>query len=34
MGQVQWTDDMSVGVGLIDEQHKMLTGHLNNLTHC
>ena len=31
MNEVQWTDDMSIGVGLIDEQHKMLIQHLNNL---
>ena len=31
MKEVQWTDDLSVGVGLIDEQHKMLIQHLNNL---
>jgi len=27
-----WTDDLSVGVELIDEQHKQLIEHLNNLT--
>ena len=32
MREVKWTDDLSVGVKLIDEQHKMLIRHLNNLT--
>lgn len=32
MNEVKWTDDLSVGVGLIDEQHKALIGHLNDLT--
>jgi hemerythrin len=32
MKEVQWTDDLSVGIGVIDEQHKMLIQHLNNLT--
>ena len=31
MKEMQWTDDLSVGVGLIDEQHKMLIDHLSNL---
>ena len=31
MNEVKWTDDLSVGVELIDEQHKMLIEHLNNL---
>ena len=31
MKEIQWTDELSVGVGLIDEQHKMLIQHLNNL---
>ena len=32
MNEVKWTDDLSVGVELIDDQHKMLIEHLNNLT--
>lgn len=32
MNEVAWTDDLSVGVELIDEQHKKLIEHLNNLT--
>jgi hemerythrin len=32
MKEMQWTDDLSVGVGLVDEQHKMLIQHLNELT--
>lgn len=32
MGKVEWTADLSVGIGVIDEQHKMLIEHLNNLT--
>ncbi|VGO14608.1 Bacteriohemerythrin [Pontiella desulfatans] len=32
MNEVKWTDDLSVGVGLIDDQHKELIQHLNNLT--
>ena len=31
MKEVVWTDDLSVNVGLIDKQHKMLIQHLNNL---
>ena len=31
MEEVKWTDDLSVGVELIDQQHKMLIQHLNNL---
>ncbi len=31
MKEVQWTDNMSVGIELIDKQHKMLIQHLNNL---
>lgn len=31
MEMVQWTDDLSVGVDLIDEQHKMLVKRLNDL---
>jgi hemerythrin len=31
MKEVKWTDAMSVGVELIDEQHKMLIQHLNKL---
>lgn len=32
MKEVKWTDDLSVGVELIDVQHKMLIQHLNNLS--
>jgi hemerythrin len=32
MKDIKWTDDLSVGVGLIDDQHKMLIQHLNNLS--
>ena len=31
MKEVQWKDSMSVGIELIDKQHKMLIQHLNNL---
>lgn len=31
MNEVKWTDDLSVGVELIDDQHKVLIRHLNNL---
>ena len=31
MNEIKWTNDLSVGVELIDEQHKMLIQHLNNL---
>jgi len=30
MAAVTWTNDLSVGVGVIDEQHKMLVTHLND----
>ncbi len=30
--QVEWTDDLSVGVELIDDQHKMLIQHLAKVT--
>lgn len=29
MKQLQWTDSLSVGVGVIDEQHRELIRHLN-----
>jgi hemerythrin len=32
MKEVEWTDDLSIGVEVIDEQHKTLIQHLNNLT--
>ena len=32
MKEVKWTEDLSVGNKVIDEQHKMLIVHLNNLT--
>lgn len=31
MKDVQWSNEISVGVELIDEQHKMWIQHLNNL---
>jgi hemerythrin-like metal-binding protein len=31
MKEVQWSNDLSVGIGLIDKQHQMLIEHLNNL---
>jgi hemerythrin len=31
MKEVKWTDDLSVGVQLIDDQHKMWIQHLNSL---
>lgn len=30
MNEVKWTDDLSVSVELIDDQHKMLIKHINN----
>lgn len=30
MNEVKWTDDLSVNVELIDDQHKMLIKYLNN----
>ena len=30
---VQWTDSLSTGISLIDEQHKMLLNYINNLYH-
>lgn len=32
MKKITWTDDLSVGVGLIDEQHKMLIRRLNDMS--
>lgn len=32
MTEVKWASNLSVGVELIDEQHKMLIEHLNNLS--
>ena len=32
MEKIQWSNDLSVGVDLIDEQHKMLIDRLNNLS--
>lgn len=32
MKEVMWTDELSVGDAIIDDQHKMLIEHLNNLT--
>lgn len=31
MKEIEWTKDLSVGVEVIDDQHKMLIQHLNNL---
>lgn len=31
MKEIVWTDNLAVGVGLIDEQHKLLIKHLNDL---
>jgi len=31
MNELKWTDDLSVGVELIDDQHKQLIEHINNL---
>ena len=30
MSAVEWTSDLSIGVDVIDEQHKMLVKHLND----
>ena len=32
MKEITWTSDLSVGIELIDEQHKMLIKHLNDLS--
>ena len=32
MAEIEWTEDLSVGVELIDTQHKMLIERLNNLS--
>ncbi len=32
MKEITWTNDLSVGIELIDEQHKMLIKHLNDLS--
>jgi hemerythrin len=31
MAKVQWADDLSIGIDVIDEQHKMLIQHLNDV---
>ena len=31
MAKIEWTQDLSVGINLIDEQHKMLFQRLNDL---
>ena len=31
MGKIEWTDDLSVGVPLIDEQHQSLIARLNDV---
>jgi len=30
MKEIEWTNNLSVGAGVIDEQHKLLIKHLNN----
>jgi hemerythrin-like metal-binding protein len=32
MKEIRWTSDLSVGIELIDRQHKMLIKHLNDLS--
>ena len=32
MNEVKWTADLATGIELIDEQHKQLIEHLNNLS--
>ena len=32
MKRVEWSDDLSVGIELIDEQHKTWIGHLNDVS--
>jgi hemerythrin len=32
MGNVEWTDDLSIGIPLIDEQHKSLIRRLNDVS--
>jgi hemerythrin len=32
MKEITWTKDLAVGIELIDEQHKMLIKHLNDLS--
>ena len=32
MKEITWTSDLSVGIELIDGQHKMLIKHLNDLS--
>lgn len=32
MEKIRWSDNLSVGVELIDEQHKMLIQRLNDMT--
>ena len=32
MKEIKWMSDLSVGIELIDEQHKMLIKHLNDLS--
>jgi len=33
MSRIEWDDKFSVGIPLIDEQHKMLIQHVNDLAH-
>lgn len=32
MKEITWMSDLAVGIGLIDQQHKMLIKHLNDLS--
>jgi hemerythrin len=31
MGRIEWENSLSVGIGLIDKQHRMLIKHLNDM---
>lgn len=33
MAKIEWTQDLTVGIDLIDEQHKMLFQHLSDLAN-
>lgn len=33
MVKIEWSDGLSVGVELVDEQHKELLGKMNNISH-
>lgn len=32
MGTIEWTEDLSVGIDLVDDQHKMLIQHLSDFS--